>query len=169
MARIVGDLALACGRLDDAVQHYRDGVAMNVRVGARPYTALSRLGWARTLLQRGHGEDLPAAAELADTAAAEFRRLDMPGPLATAIRTIDGIANGRRSASPLSAREAEVAALVARALSNREIAASLVLSERTVESHVRSILSKLGFSTRTEIATWAVQAGSPTGTGTRRS
>jgi DNA-binding CsgD family transcriptional regulator len=164
MARIVGDLALTCGRLDDAVQHYRDGVAMNVRVGARPYTALSRLGWARTLLQRGHGEDLPAAAELADTAAAEFRRLDMPGPLAIAIGTIDGIATARRSASPLSAREAEVAALVARALSNREIAASLVLSERTVESHVRSILSKLGFSTRTEIATWAVQAGSPTGT-----
>jgi DNA-binding NarL/FixJ family response regulator len=63
----------------------------------------------------------------------------------------------RRAASPLSEREAEVAALVAQALSNRDIAARLYLSERTVESHVRSILAKLGFATRMEIATWAVR------------
>ena len=45
----------------------------------------------------------------------------------------------------------EVADLVVRALSNREIADSLVLSERTVESHVRSILAKLGLANRTEL------------------
>lgn len=63
----------------------------------------------------------------------------------------------RRHASPLSAREREVAELVAQALSNREIAARLVLSERTVETHVRNILGKLGFTTRTEIATWLLR------------
>ena len=50
-----------------------------------------------------------------------------------------------------------MARLVAGAQSNRQIADRLVLSERTVESHVRNILTKLGFTTRTEIATWFVQ------------
>ncbi len=50
-----------------------------------------------------------------------------------------------------------MAALIAQARSNRQIAEHLVLSERTVESHVRSILAKLGYSTRTEIATWSLR------------
>jgi DNA-binding NarL/FixJ family response regulator len=50
-----------------------------------------------------------------------------------------------------------VASLVAQAMSNRQIAERLVLSERTVETHVRSILAKLGYSTRTEIATWSLR------------
>jgi DNA-binding CsgD family transcriptional regulator/tetratricopeptide (TPR) repeat protein len=59
----------------------------------------------------------------------------------------------------LTAREREVAALVARGLSNRAIAAELVVSERTVESHVTNILGKLGFVSRTQIAAWAVEVG----------
>jgi DNA-binding CsgD family transcriptional regulator len=59
----------------------------------------------------------------------------------------------------LSAREREVAALVAQGKNNREIAASLVVSERTAEAHISNILSKLGFTTRTQIATWAIEKG----------
>ena len=44
---------------------------------------------------------------------------------------------------------------VAGGLSNREIAERLVLSERTVETHVQHILTKLGFRSRTQIAAWA--------------
>jgi DNA-binding NarL/FixJ family response regulator len=54
-------------------------------------------------------------------------------------------------------REREVAGLVAQALSNREVARTLVLSERTVESHVRSILAKTGLTTRTEFTRWYIQ------------
>lgn len=54
----------------------------------------------------------------------------------------------------LSAREEEVAGLLARGLSNRAIAERLYLSERTVENHVSSALRKLGFSSRSEIAVW---------------
>jgi DNA-binding NarL/FixJ family response regulator len=64
-----------------------------------------------------------------------------------------------RSSGGLSKRETEVAGLVARGLSNRDIAQTLYLSERTVESHVQSILNKLGFRTRTQIAAWAVGQG----------
>ena len=59
----------------------------------------------------------------------------------------------------LTAREREVAALIAQGKSNRAIAEQLVLSERTVEGHVTNILTKLGYTTRTQIATWAVEKG----------
>lgn len=59
----------------------------------------------------------------------------------------------------LTAREREVAALVAQGKSNREIAEALVVSERTVESHVTNILSKLGFTSRAQIAVWTVEKG----------
>jgi tetratricopeptide (TPR) repeat protein len=59
----------------------------------------------------------------------------------------------------LTARERDVATLVAQGKSNRAIADALVLSERTVESHVSNILAKLGFSARTQIAAWAVEKG----------
>ncbi|HKW71919.1 MAG TPA: alpha/beta fold hydrolase [Candidatus Dormibacteraeota bacterium] len=54
----------------------------------------------------------------------------------------------------LSRREREVAQLVARGLSNREIAQRLYLSERTVDNHVSHILDKLGFDSRVQVATW---------------
>jgi DNA-binding NarL/FixJ family response regulator len=90
-------------------------------------------------------------------AALEFRRLDLPGQLASADALLARIDARARAVSPLSPRECEVASLIALALSNRQIAERLVLSDRTVESHVRSILTKLGFSTRTEIATWSLR------------
>lgn len=62
---------------------------------------------------------------------------------------------------PLTAREREVAALVSRGLTNREIATTLVISERTADAHVQNILNKLGFGSRAQIAAWAVEHGLP--------
>jgi len=59
----------------------------------------------------------------------------------------------------LTSREREVAWYLAQGKSNREIAEGLVLSERTVESHVGNILTKLGFDSRAQIAVWAVETG----------
>lgn len=59
----------------------------------------------------------------------------------------------------LTTRELEVARLVEKGISNREIADVLVLSERTVESHVGNILHKLGFVSRTQIAAWVAKSG----------
>jgi DNA-binding CsgD family transcriptional regulator len=60
----------------------------------------------------------------------------------------------RVSAGPLSAREMEVARLVAEGLSNPAIARRLYLSRPTVASHVAHILTKLGFASRAQIAAW---------------
>ncbi|OIV36603.1 hypothetical protein BIV57_15690 [Mangrovactinospora gilvigrisea] len=57
----------------------------------------------------------------------------------------------RRPEGALTRREREVAALVARGMTNREIAERLVISKRTADAHVEHILGKLGFSSRTEI------------------
>lgn len=59
----------------------------------------------------------------------------------------------------LTTRQRQVAALVAQGKANRTIAVELVVSERTVENHVANIMSKLGLSSRTQIAVWAVEQG----------
>jgi non-specific serine/threonine protein kinase len=66
---------------------------------------------------------------------------------------------GERPLGPLSPRESEIAALVAQGRSNREIAATLYISERTAANHVQHILDKLGLHTRAEIAAWAARRG----------
>jgi DNA-binding CsgD family transcriptional regulator len=70
-------------------------------------------------------------------------------PAHTAAAASDGAGTGL-----LGKREVEVARLVADGLSNKQIGARLFISERTVESHVRGILNKLGFNSRAQIAGW---------------
>ncbi|MCX5208314.1 LuxR C-terminal-related transcriptional regulator [Kitasatospora sp. NBC_00240] len=59
--------------------------------------------------------------------------------------------------SPLTRREQQVAVLVAEGLSNKQIAADLVIAQRTAEGHIEHVLSKLGFTSRTQIAIWVAQ------------
>jgi non-specific serine/threonine protein kinase len=68
-----------------------------------------------------------------------------------------------RPGGHLTPRQQEVAALVAQGMTDREIAARLVVSPRTAEYHVERILTRLGFRSRTEIAAWAAtrRAGQP--------
>jgi DNA-binding CsgD family transcriptional regulator len=60
---------------------------------------------------------------------------------------------------PLSAREADIARLLAQGLTNKEIAVELLVSPGTVRSHVEHILAKLDLRSRAQIAVWATQEG----------
>ena len=86
--------------------------------------------------------DYALRSKPAETPVAESRR-----------RGIDG------GAAALTPRQREIAGLVAQGLANRDIAARLVIAERTAEGHVQSILNKLGFNSRAQIAAWAVTHG----------
>jgi non-specific serine/threonine protein kinase len=63
----------------------------------------------------------------------------------------------RGKADLLTRRESEVAALVAKGMTNREIADQLVIARRTAETHVDHIMTKLGFTSRAQIAAWVVR------------
>jgi two-component system NarL family response regulator len=65
----------------------------------------------------------------------------------------------RMATSDLTGREMEVLELIVRGQSNKEIAASLKITEATVKSHINNILSKLGVTDRTQAATTALQRG----------
>jgi DNA-binding NarL/FixJ family response regulator len=59
----------------------------------------------------------------------------------------------------LTPREREVALLIARGSTNRQIAEELVISEGTAANHVQRIRNKLGFGSRAQVATWAIERG----------
>jgi DNA-binding CsgD family transcriptional regulator len=104
----------------------------------------------------------PARAAVGGAAAkliGEGRRMTVDEALAAGL---DDRPEGHPRAGPaqgLTPRESEITALVADGLTNREIAARLYISVRTVEAHIDHVLTKLGFRTRTQLAAWAHQEG----------
>lgn len=97
------------------------------------------------------------AAGLNDAGTALFRaavdHLAPPPPEPTALKA------AKKAYGGLTRRERDTAALVAQGKSNRAIARLLGIGERTVEGHVTSILTRLGFSSRAQIAVWAARQG----------
>lgn len=79
--------------------------------------------------------------------------------VAGALLAQEGTGSGTGRGSTLTEREREVLGLIADGRSNREIARALVLSEKTVKTHVSNILMKLDLSDRTQAALWAVRNG----------
>jgi len=136
-------------------------------------TALSSIGAGLFgHLQQDHDRCLARTRETLGDAA--FRRAFDEG---AALRFDEAVAlaSGRRTAAPAAAdtqgdgvrltpRQTEIAALVAEGLTNREIAERLVLAQRTAEGHVASILDRLNFTSREQLAAWvAAQQHDPKG------
>ncbi len=144
-------MAIVQGQWETALVHANRALESNARLEATPFVALAHLAAARAMVGRHGPGDLDEAKYHAAQAAAVSERLDMPGVLVAAHRLLGADATAP-SPGELTDREREVAHLVARGLTNRQIANTLFLSERTVESHVRSALQKLGLQRRTQLA-----------------
>ncbi len=67
---------------------------------------------------------------------------------------VKAVTAGHGATEPLAKREVEVARLIAEGLTNKQIGTRLFISERTVATHVRNILNKLGFDSRAQVASW---------------
>lgn len=118
-----------------------------IRKGAAD-SARSALGEERFEALVGHGSAMPLSTALA------VAKGEAPAALPA------GAAPGTE-VKALTRREREIADLVADGLGNREIAERLFLSKRTVDSHLEHIFTKLGFSSRTQVANWVRDNGRP--------
>jgi len=156
---VLGRLAAALGDPDAAVRHLTEAEAMEQRAGAPAVQAGVRLDLARVLVARDGPGDRARAARLAEQCAHTARRLGMAPALAAATALATDLAGTAGAPVALTRREREIARLVADGLANRAIAEKLVLSERTVETHVRNLLTKLGLTNRTQVAAWALKHG----------
>jgi DNA-binding CsgD family transcriptional regulator len=165
--RAAAEVALAQQRLDDAVRSARGALREAEGIAARAHVPVARALLGRSLAAWGsEGEAveqlLIAAAEFEGLGAArhrsevesELRRL---GHTTAYHRSTPGKREGS-GIEALTGREMEVALLVLDRRTNREIANELFLSTKTVESHIRNIFTKLGVSSRVEIARRVVAA-----------
>jgi DNA-binding NarL/FixJ family response regulator len=138
LAAARGDHTRARALLEDAADAFA--------VEGTPYDeAAARRELAAALRATGRSADARREAAAAQEA---FGRLGAPAPSGTAT-----------APSGVTRREREVLALLAEGLTNREIAARLVVSEHTVHRHVTNILRKLGLSSRAAAAAHAVRSG----------
>ena len=162
-ARYLGMLATTMERWEDAAQHFEDALAMNARMGARPWLAHTQHQYAVMLLARNQPGDRDKAMSLLQEALTTARALGMHA----LERRIAVYVEPRPASVPaapdvlddLSQREVEVLRLLAAGKSNREIADVLCISLNTVATHVRNILAKTGAANRTEAAAYALRHG----------
>jgi DNA-binding CsgD family transcriptional regulator len=148
--------ALRCrGRIEAARGRVEDAAVLLAQAADRHELAGDRFGRARALLALGTTRrrirQKRAAREAIDEALAVFEELGA-ALWAEHARAELGRIGGRRREEGLTPAERRVATLVAEGRTNREVAAALVLGERTVETHLTHIYAKLGVRSRTELA-----------------
>jgi ATP/maltotriose-dependent transcriptional regulator MalT len=161
MARHLGDAAALVGDRTSARGYYLQALESAGKIRFRPELALIHLRLAELLLEEADDVSRQEALEHLQIAIPELQAMKMQPWLERALalrndhQPVELRAPVRpRTSDPLTAREREIASLVADGLSNREIAERLVISEGTVEVHVKHILGKLGFRSRTQVGMW---------------
>jgi DNA-binding CsgD family transcriptional regulator len=167
VARFLGRAAVLCGEPDAARIHYARALEWTTAIRYRPEVALTRLDLAELLLPSYPSEQAEARKHI-EFAIKEFEAMHMQPSLERALKLQQLTASSGVDktvarfeyllpAESLTPREQEVATLIARGLSNREIAEALIITEGTAAVHVKHILSKLGFKSRSQLAASAAQ------------
>lgn len=164
-------------QIDDRITQYvlLNLLSWHATTSGQPRLAAQLLGAAETLgAGAGSGMTGPAMPHLAQANQAAVdalgtskfeaeyaagRNMDREAVLRLALGESGQIdasaaAEDHRPTGPLGKREVEVAELIAEGLTNKQIGTRLFISERTVATHVRNILDKLGFDSRAQIASW---------------
>jgi non-specific serine/threonine protein kinase len=155
----LGAVADARGRPHEAVRLYGAAEALRDAIG-------TRLPQPRRTDddQRVHAARATLAEEAFAALWAEGQAMPLDAAVAYALSmAASSAASAQRAAKddeiPLSAREREVAALLAQGLTNRQIADELVVATSTVDRHVANIFRKLDLTSRAQVAVWAVEHG----------
>jgi predicted ATPase/DNA-binding CsgD family transcriptional regulator len=172
--RLLGEALRIAHQIDDRVQlsHLLDALGCHAAGSGQARLAAHLLGAADTVRAGAGNRVMPflapqvaqaKASAIAALGASRFEaeckagsRLSRDAAVRLALGEpgLAAVASASAGAGLLAKREAEVARLVADGLSNKEIGARLFISEHTVDSHVRSILNKLGFNSRAQVAAW---------------
>jgi ATP/maltotriose-dependent transcriptional regulator MalT len=114
-------------------------------------TARAALGEEACAAAQLRGRAMPLEQAIGAALSVPVPHISAPGARAEA--------QAEETASELTRREAEVAGLIARGFSNRQIGSHLAISEATAQRHVANILAKLGVTSRVQVAIWAVRQG----------
>ena len=156
----LGLLATMLELWDNAEAHFDEAARLNEQWGYRLHVANTRYAWGEMLLKWGRAEDRERAYELLEQARAladEIGSVRMQ-------RLVDELLPQQpvsRIAYPsgLTQREVEVLRLVARGMTDAEIAEELFISPRTVSQHLRNAYNKLGVNNRAEATRVVVEQG----------
>jgi DNA-binding CsgD family transcriptional regulator len=166
VARHLGDAAALLGDRTAAHNYYAQALEAAGKIRFRPELALTHLRLAELHVVEPDDAARPEALDHLDLAIPELRDMKMQPALAHALALRETLASAatvagaRESPSDtLTVREREIAILMADGLSNHNIAERLVITEGTVEVHVKHILSKLGFRSRAQVAGWIARQG----------
>ncbi|WP_067891844.1 ATP-binding protein [Nocardia vaccinii] len=153
-----GDMVRAARLMGAAQTLQRD----TVRLAHAIATAVGekvRLRVLEDLGEKGFREAYDSGAALSLPAAIDYALGRTADPAQTAPKPLRRIPIDDAATQMLTRREKDVTRLIAAGHSNKRIAADLVISVRTAETHVEHILTKLGFTSRTQIAAWARDHG----------
>jgi DNA-binding NarL/FixJ family response regulator len=162
LGRHLGDAAILADDRAAARAYYVQALGAAGKIRFRPEIALAHLSLAELLSEDADDAAQSEAQEHLAVAIPELRDMKMQPGLERALSLLEHVE--RSAPTPvtnvdvphvLTNREREVARLVAAGRSNREIADTLIITEGTVEVHVKHILSKLGLRSRSQVAAWA--------------
>jgi DNA-binding CsgD family transcriptional regulator len=143
----LGRAAARIGRLDEAAIDLQRAAEICAANGAAGYEVEAQCELAAVFARRKQIADARALLQVVVRRSSELGMTPFT-------QRAHGLMNDLSNDGPLTPREWEVAELVARGMTNREIAETLVLSERTAQNHVQHVLTKLGLANRSQIAAW---------------
>jgi DNA-binding NarL/FixJ family response regulator len=158
-ARTRAAVLLARGDAAGAVRAAEESLAAGAAIGAKLQVACSRALLGRALAAEGDRKGAVAALREAETELDACGSVRMRDETRRELRKLGARAEARGPAAgegsgvaALTKREREISELIADRMTNKQIAARLFLSEKTIESHIRNVFNRLGVSSRVEVA-----------------